>query len=78
MNNFALAFEDLSRAIEEKTAFVNLLAVEPFFNPLRSDGRFTSFLRKLNLPHERRSVLGSRRSSLLQNSASQPLSCEHI
>jgi hypothetical protein len=28
-----------------------LLGIEPFFIPLRSDGRFTRLLKKLNLPH---------------------------
>src|SRR5262249_6811547 len=35
-----VAFRQLEEAIEHKTNFVNLLAVEPFFEPLRSDGRF--------------------------------------
>jgi serine/threonine-protein kinase len=50
MEHFDLAFERLNEAIEEKTAFVNLLAVEPFFNPLRHDGRYAKLLKKLNLP----------------------------
>jgi adenylate cyclase len=51
MEHFDLAFQRLDEAIDHKTAFVNLLAVEPFFDPLRSDGRFISLLKKLNLPH---------------------------
>jgi adenylate cyclase len=51
MKDFDLAFERVSRAIEDKTAFVNLLAIEPFFEPLRSDARFTKLLKRLNLAH---------------------------
>jgi adenylate cyclase len=51
MKDFDLAFQRLDEAIDHKTAFVNLLAVEPFFEPLRSDRRFTSLLERLNLPH---------------------------
>jgi serine/threonine-protein kinase len=50
MEHFDLAFERLNEAIEDKTAFVNLLAVEPFFEPLRHDGRFAKLLKRLNLP----------------------------
>ncbi|MBV9779285.1 MAG: hypothetical protein JOY62_04860 [Acidobacteriaceae bacterium] len=46
-----LAFERLEEAIEHKTNFVDMLAVEPFFEPLRSDGRFSRLLKILNLPH---------------------------
>lgn len=49
MKQLDLAFQRLNEAIEDKTAFVNLLAVEPFFEPLRSDQRFTRILKKLNL-----------------------------
>ena len=45
-----LAFRRLEEAIEQKTNFVNLLAVEPFFNPLRRDGRFSGLLKTVNLP----------------------------
>ena len=44
-----LAFHRLEEAIEHKTNFVNLLAVEPFFDPLRSDGRFSTLLKTINL-----------------------------
>jgi serine/threonine-protein kinase len=47
-----LAFERLEEAIEHKTNFVSFLAVEPFFNPLRSDDRFAKLLKRLNLPHQ--------------------------
>ena len=50
MKDFDLAFERITEAIEHKTAFVNLLAIEPFFDPLRRDGRFTKLLKTLNLP----------------------------
>jgi TolB-like protein len=50
MKDFDLAFQRLNEAIEDKTAFVNLLGIEPFFEPLRSDQRFTRLLKRLNLP----------------------------
>ncbi|MBV8812611.1 MAG: hypothetical protein JO033_28400 [Acidobacteriaceae bacterium] len=50
MEDFDLAFQRLEQAIDDKTGFVNLLAVEPFFEPLRRDPRFTSLLKRLNLP----------------------------
>jgi serine/threonine-protein kinase len=46
-----LAFQRLDEAIEHKTIFINLLGIEPFFNPLRRDSRFTKLLKRLNLPH---------------------------
>jgi serine/threonine-protein kinase len=49
MKHFDLAFQRLNQAIEDKTAFVNLLAIEPFFEPLRNDQRFTTLLKRLNL-----------------------------
>lgn len=49
MKHFDLAFQRLNEAIEDKTAFVNLLGIEPFFEPLRSDQRFTTLLKRLNL-----------------------------
>jgi serine/threonine-protein kinase len=51
MGNFDLAFQCLDEAIDHKTNFVNLLAVEPFFHPLRADRRFARLLKKLNLAH---------------------------
>jgi adenylate cyclase len=50
MKDFDLGFQRLNEAIEDKTAFVNLLGIEPFFEPLRSDRRFTRLLKRLNLP----------------------------
>ena len=41
---------DLDEAIDHKTNFVNLLAVDPYFDPLRSDHRFAQALKRLNLP----------------------------
>jgi serine/threonine-protein kinase len=51
IGDFDLAFRRLDEAIDHKTNFVNLLAVEPFFHPLRADGRFAKLLKKLNLSH---------------------------
>jgi serine/threonine-protein kinase len=50
MSDFDLAFKCLDEAIDHKTNFVNLLAVEPFFHPLHPDRRFAKLLKKLNLP----------------------------
>jgi adenylate cyclase len=49
LKDFDLAFQRLDEAIDHKTNFVNLLAVEPFFHPLRSDHRFARILKRLNL-----------------------------
>ena len=51
MGDFDLAFHCLEQAIEHKTNFVNLLAVEPFFHPLYADRRFAKLLNRLNLSH---------------------------
>ena len=50
MGNLDLAFRYIAEAIDHKTNFVNLLAVEPFFQPLRADRRFAKLLKMLNLP----------------------------
>ena len=50
MGDFDVAFQRLDEAIDHKTNFVNLLAVEPFFHPLHADRRFAKLLKKLNLP----------------------------
>jgi adenylate cyclase len=49
MGDFDLALQCLDEAINHKTNFVNLLAVEPFFHPLHTDRRFSRLLKKLNL-----------------------------
>jgi TolB-like protein/lipoprotein NlpI len=49
LKNFDLAFQCLDEAVDHRTNFVNLLAVEPFFQPLRTDHRFTRLLKRLNL-----------------------------
>jgi serine/threonine-protein kinase len=51
MGDFDLALQCLDQAIDHKTNFVNLLAIEPFFHPLRADRRFAKLLKKLNLSH---------------------------
>jgi adenylate cyclase len=51
MGDFDLAFQYLDEAINHKTNFINLLAVEPFFHPLVADRRFAKLLKKLNLSH---------------------------
>jgi adenylate cyclase len=52
MRDFDLALRRLDEAIDHKTNFVNLLAVEPFFYPLHADPRFARLLKKLNLSHQ--------------------------
>jgi serine/threonine-protein kinase len=49
MGDFELAFQCLDEAVNHKTNFVNLLAVEPFFHTLRSDRRFAKLLKRMNL-----------------------------
>jgi adenylate cyclase len=49
MGDFDLALQCLDEAIDHKTNFVNLLAIEPFFHPLHTDRRFARLLKKLNL-----------------------------
>jgi serine/threonine-protein kinase len=51
MGDFDLALECLDEAINHKTNFVNLLAIEPFFHPLHADRSFAKLLKKLNLSH---------------------------
>ena len=51
MGDFDLAFQSLDEAIDHKTNFVNLLAIEPFFRPLHEHSKFARLLKKLNLPH---------------------------
>jgi serine/threonine-protein kinase len=51
MGDFDLALQCLDEAINHKTNFVNLLAIEPFFHPLRADRRFARLLKTLNLSH---------------------------
>jgi adenylate cyclase len=49
IGEFDLAFRCLDEAIVHKTNFMNLIAVEPFFDPLREDPRFAKLLKKINL-----------------------------
>lgn len=49
MRDHDLAFQRLEQATQHKTNFVNMLAVEPLFEPLRRDGRFSRLLKKMNL-----------------------------
>jgi serine/threonine-protein kinase len=45
-----LALDWLERAYEERTVWLTFLKVEPAFNPLRDDPRFTDLLRHVGLP----------------------------
>ena len=53
MGDLDLAFQCLDEAIDHKTSFMNLLAVDPFFTPLHADRRFAKLLKKLNLSPRR-------------------------
>jgi adenylate cyclase len=50
LNDFDLVFRRLNDAINHKTNFIDLIGVEPLFQPLRGDRRFTNLLKRLNLP----------------------------
>lgn len=49
MQDYDVAFHYLEEAINHKTNFMNLLAVEPFFSPIHADRRFAKLLKKSNL-----------------------------
>jgi tetratricopeptide (TPR) repeat protein len=44
------AFEWLDKAYDERDSILVLIKVEPLFEPLRSDARFTDLLRRVGLP----------------------------
>jgi tetratricopeptide (TPR) repeat protein len=44
------ALQYLEKAYQERDAVMLYLAVDPLFDPLRSDPRFQDFLRRMNLP----------------------------
>ena len=44
-----LAFKWLERAYEERLWYLGLLAVDPLFDPLRADPRYTDLIRRMNL-----------------------------
>jgi DNA-binding winged helix-turn-helix (wHTH) protein/TolB-like protein/Flp pilus assembly protein TadD len=44
------AFGQLNKAFEERSGWIIYLKVEPQFDPIRSDPRYESLLRRLNLP----------------------------
>jgi tetratricopeptide (TPR) repeat protein len=56
------AFEWLNRAYEERLWYLGLLAVDPLFEPLRRDARFTDLLQRMHLTNaaasHREQVLG--------------------
>jgi hypothetical protein len=44
------AFEWLERGFEDRTRYMVNLAIEPQFDPLRSDPRFAALLRRMKFP----------------------------
>jgi len=51
LNDKEKAFEWLEKAYEERNEYTSFLAVEPRFEPLRSDPRFEDLLRRIGLQH---------------------------
>ena len=43
------AFEALNRSVDERAPLIDLLKVDPFFEPLHSDPRYARLLRRMNL-----------------------------
>jgi hypothetical protein len=43
------AFEWLDRAIEDRSYDITYINVDPLFDPVRDDPRFSALVRKLNL-----------------------------
>jgi tetratricopeptide (TPR) repeat protein len=50
LNKKELVFEWLEKAYQQRDGFLVYVNLYPVFDPLRSDPRFQSFLRRLNLP----------------------------
>ena len=42
-------FESLNRACEDRAPLITRVKADPFFAPLRSDPRYASLLRRMNL-----------------------------
>jgi TolB-like protein len=49
------AFEWLEKTYKEHEAYLDLLQVEPMYDPLRSDPRFKDLLKKMNFPDQNKS-----------------------
>ena len=44
------AFAELERSLAEKDCYIPRMRVDPFLDPLRDDPRFSSLLKRMNLP----------------------------
>ena len=44
------AFESLQKSYDERSIGMRAIKVDPMYDPLRSDPRFTDLLRRMNLP----------------------------
>ncbi len=47
-----LAFEFLERGYQTRSEFMLYLNVDPIYDPIRADPRFTSLLRRIGFPVE--------------------------
>jgi hypothetical protein len=49
LGDYDRAFEYLEKAVNERAAWMVWIKVDPIWDPIRKDKRFTSILKKMNL-----------------------------